>query len=236
MRPRKRPRASPSDDVSQLERVLADAEAGRVVNLEDAAISVEQFSELVSEATHDREFKPGDPARTTFADGSSFAGSRFENGASFHSLVLKGCDLSAATLVDADFYLAVVSNTDLAGVELRNGILISSKISEVDLSEADVTNAKFYRAGLSSVSFVAADLTKSSFREANLYSCDFTNANLIRTNFRDAHLIGCCFDNATLTNTSFRDATLTETTFVGVTWDAAHPPIWPRGYTPPKNG
>ena len=238
MRQRKRPRSSPSrtDDVGQFERAVVDAKAGRAVSLDDAAISAEQFSELVAEATHDREFKPGEPGRTTFGPGSSFSGCRFEDGASFHSLILEDCVFSAARLIDADFYLAVMSNTDLSAVDIRNGILISSKLSDVDLSRADITNAKFYRAGLSNVRFVGADLTKSSFREANLYACDFTGTNLIRTNFRDAHLIGCRFENSTLTNTSFRDATLTESAFKNLTWDPAHPPIWPRGYTPPKNG
>jgi uncharacterized protein YjbI with pentapeptide repeats len=130
---------------------------------------------------------------------------KVQHGDSFDGVLLRGIDLSALDLKNADFRGAIIIDCSLEGADL----------SGADLSASVLTNANLRGANLAETVCSDADMSKSDLSSANLTGAILTNAcleNVIATNARlnQVSAQGARFVGADLTGASLQQAVLTE--------------------------
>jgi uncharacterized protein YjbI with pentapeptide repeats len=129
--------------------------------------------------------------------------------------LLKGADLSMASLQTADLSFADLSDTlltlaDLSGVTLGSG----SKLSGTDLRGANLSRANLNYISLMGNNLRYADLSGAHLRFANLSHARLERANLSGASLRDANLSDAISWKANLRNADLVQANLGGTNFI----------------------
>lgn len=107
--------------------------------------------------------------------------------------LLTGCDLSRATLQDADLWKA-----NLHGATLRETNLHRAELSNVDFGEANLREADLRQTTLKHADFTGATLRNAQLREANLRYALLRDANLRGADLCEADLLQADLRGATL--------------------------------------
>ena len=107
--------------------------------------------------------------RSTLADCEASAAPEINwDNCSFDKLILKGQDLSRAS----------IRNAVLSRVDLQNGILVESNLAYTDLSGGNFKNASLEKAILKGVNLQSANLSSASLKDADLSHADLRGAKL----------------------------------------------------------
>lgn len=128
------------------------------------------------------------------------------------TLMLKGSDLSGATLVETDLTSTDLRNTNLAGANLEKATLIRSSLAGAQADKANFARVEAYRTSFSGISakgssFASAELQRADFSDADLTGADFQKAELGRARFGAARLTGSRFALANLSRANIHAIT-----------------------------
>lgn len=116
------------------------------------------------------------------------------------------CDLSGASLKDANLYGANLVNANLTGADLTGANLGSANLSDANLTGAKLTQTYLYSATLENTNLTQADLSGAYLKDARLTGVELTGAilqgaNLSRTNLSGVSLKGSNLSDANLSYT-----------------------------------
>lgn len=139
---------------------------------------------------------------------------------------LDGANLRSAELDSADFSQASFSGADLRGAYYSGAVFEATDFSNAIFESADFSGVSFRGADFSAAELDSADFSKAHFMEAdfsesNLWLAAFSGADLRSAAFSGADLEGASFSKADLRSADFSEADLRSADFSGANLEGA---------------
>lgn len=129
---------------------------------------------------------------------------------------LKGVNMSARSLVDADFSFANLENANLGDSDLRRASLHETRLVNAYLKEAVLEGADLAYANLSGANLSSARMKGASLRRSNCSGVDLTYTDLRSADLRRVNLQSSDLENANLKKTNLAFASFENTNLSGI--------------------
>lgn len=147
-------------------------------------------------------------------------GDSFQSDQSYHSVVVRGADLSQSRNSDVVIEHSHFDKVDISGgswtaADLTEILFSGCTLSNLDCCEARFTNNEFHRARATGLSFSDGRLRNVLFSGCKLDLSIFQDAQLANCRFEDCDLREADFQRASLKQVVFRDCDLRNARFVG---------------------